>query len=211
MNKNYILISGGPDSTTLAKKLSDEGESLEGLYIDYGQPQAAVEFDAAIAAGNDLNIRVNRLDLSGLSRSIIDAGGNPAGMACTETANAYAPVLLAGTFAASMGAERLYAGYHQGDVSAFAGIKNNLVAQQDAIRAVGHGAFTKFEIVAPFFNLTKEEVLVKGSQLGVKFDSTWSCSKPSASNVQCGSCNPCQNRKAAFANANLTDKTNYIT
>jgi len=54
----------------------------------------------------------------------------------------------------------------------------------------------------------KKAVLKKGYDvLGDKIFSTWSCYKNGK--VQCGKCESCNNRKAAFLEAGIDDKTLY--
>ena len=52
-------------------------------------------------------------------------------------------------------------------------------------------------------------LLKKGYDVfGDKIFNTWSCYKNG--NMQCGKCESCNNRKAAFVEAGIEDKTHYL-
>jgi 7-cyano-7-deazaguanine synthase len=57
--------------------------------------------------------------------------------------------------------------------------------------------------------LSKKQLLKKGYDvLGDKIFNTWSCYKNGK--IQCGKCESCNNRKAAFVEADIKDKTSYL-
>jgi 7-cyano-7-deazaguanine synthase len=62
------------------------------------------------------------------------------------------------------------------------------------------------EVVRPFAGLGKREVMLRGRELPL--DLTFSCIQP-AGEQHCGQCNKCAERRHAFANAGLNDKTLY--
>ena len=58
-------------------------------------------------------------------------------------------------------------------------------------------------------NISKSQVLQKGYKvLRKKIFKTWSCY--SNKKFHCGSCESCNNRKAAFVEAGIPDKTKYL-
>lgn len=73
------------------------------------------------------------------------------------------------------------------------------------------GIRKKIEIWSPFRDgLTKSELLKKGHRvLGDKIFNTWSCYENKK--FHCGTCESCNNRKAAFVKAKLLDKTKYLS
>jgi len=73
------------------------------------------------------------------------------------------------------------------------------------------GIRKKIVIWSPFRGgLTKSELLKKGSRvLGDKIFNTWSCYDNKK--LHCGTCESCNNRKAAFVKAKLLDKTKYLS
>lgn len=62
------------------------------------------------------------------------------------------------------------------------------------------------QIIRPFENLTKSQVLALGRHLPL--DLTFSCLRP-ITGLHCGHCNKCAERKTAFADAGLPDRTAY--
>jgi 7-cyano-7-deazaguanine synthase len=71
-------------------------------------------------------------------------------------------------------------------------------------RAVGG----RVRIVQPYLNLKKEEVLRRGRALPLEL--TFSCIRPRQGR-HCGACNKCAERRRAFAEADLPDRTPYFT
>jgi 7-cyano-7-deazaguanine synthase len=75
-------------------------------------------------------------------------------------------------------------------------------------RAVSAGLDHRIEIVAPFAELRKEDVIARGSALGVPWELTLSCMS-AADGVHCGRCSKCRERLQAFAATGLTDPAAY--
>ena len=65
----------------------------------------------------------------------------------------------------------------------------------------------KLKILTPFLNRSKKEVMRLGSHLPLEF--TFSCLAPKGL-LHCGKCNKCMERKRAFRNSKLIDKTRYV-
>lgn len=66
----------------------------------------------------------------------------------------------------------------------------------------------RVSIVRPFAGLTKPEVMRLGHELGVPLELTFSCIAPVAG-AHCGCCNKCAERKKAFREARIKDRTRY--
>ena len=64
-------------------------------------------------------------------------------------------------------------------------------------------------IHTPLLNLSKAEIIKKGSALGVKYELTHSCYCPTADGLSCGDCDSCIHRKKGFADAGISDPTRY--
>ena len=79
--------------------------------------------------------------------------------------------------------------------------------ETDGIRS---GIRKRIAIWSPYkAKLSKKQLLKKGYDvLGDKIFNTWSCYKNGK--VQCGKCESCNNRKAAFLEAGIEDKTSYL-
>ena len=75
-------------------------------------------------------------------------------------------------------------------------------------RAVSTGLDHRIEIAAPFAAMRKEQVITRGSALGVPWELTLSCMSP-ADGMHCGRCSKCRERLQAFAAAGQQDPADY--
>jgi 7-cyano-7-deazaguanine synthase len=64
-------------------------------------------------------------------------------------------------------------------------------------------------IHTPLINLTKAEIIKKGTSLGLDYGLTHSCYDPSPHGRACGACDSCLIRKKGFAQAGVNDPTRY--
>jgi len=65
----------------------------------------------------------------------------------------------------------------------------------------------RLRIEAPLLGLSKRDVIVKGLELGVPLQETWSCWR--AATIQCGRCEGCLTRRRLFKELNIEDETVY--
>ena len=75
-------------------------------------------------------------------------------------------------------------------------------------RALSLGLGSGIEIVAPFLDLHKSDVIKLGQSLGVPLALTLSCMQPTRG-LHCGQCSKCRERRDAFREAGVTDATEY--
>ena len=75
-------------------------------------------------------------------------------------------------------------------------------------RALSLGLDHALEIDAPFADVGKADVVRRGVQLGIDFNLTLSCMKPSPRH--CGVCSKCRERHDAFLEAGVADRTAYV-
>ncbi|MET2984800.1 7-cyano-7-deazaguanine synthase [Aureibaculum conchae] len=211
MGKEFILMSGGLDSTTLAYHLKNEKKiNIEGLFMDYGQPTSSEELKTVRDIGNDLQINIRRVDLSTIWSNFENEGLDPYAAACTETANIFAPILLAATFAYAAGSTKLYSAFHATDVQLFSSTVPVLKSQEKIMEEVSKKKGVNFQYALPFINYSKAQVIEIGHSLKVPFEKTLTClNNDKTSEGHCGECNPCKTRRKAFKEANIFDKTNY--
>lgn len=84
-------------------------------------------------------------------------------------------------------------------------------------RALSTGLDWPIEVEAPYRNLDKSDVIRRGLALGVPFELTLSCMRPSprlegaagAPFEHCGACSKCRERREAFAVAGAEDPAPY--
>ena len=73
-------------------------------------------------------------------------------------------------------------------------------------RAVNQAVDGRVRVLRPYDGLHKAEVIRRG--VGLPLELTFSCIRPAAS-LPCGQCNKCAERKRAFAEAGVPDRTQY--
>jgi len=77
-------------------------------------------------------------------------------------------------------------------------------------RALSLGLNHEIEVVAPFASLHKNDVIKLGVELGVPLELTLSCMNPQ-NGKHCGLCSKCRERRDAFHEAGVEDKSEYAT
>jgi 7-cyano-7-deazaguanine synthase len=80
----------------------------------------------------------------------------------------------------------------------------------DFSKAAGEALAFKVQIVTPFRQMTKTEVVCCGVRLDLPLHLSFSCLAPKRGR-HCGQCNKCAERQRAFSDAGVVDKTKYST
>ena len=94
---------------------------------------------------------------------------------------------------------------HGGDHAIYPDCRPEFVqAMSEASKA---GTYPGIEVLAPYTDLTKTDIALRGKKLGIDYSETWSCYK--GGEVHCGKCGTCVERKEALRNAGIEDKTEY--
>ena len=186
-----ICLSGGMDSTVLAYKLKHEGEELYSLTFHYGQSHYC-ETLAAKRIADALGIPNKLIDF----QPVVGRGQNAltGGEGSPVVPNRNATMLsLAVTYAEGIGATEVHYCPTKEDFELFPDCRSDFVAAFNAMLEVSESRATVF---APFINMSKGEIAVLGSKLGVPFGETWSCY--AGGEEPCGVCLACQTRKEAL-------------
>ena len=215
MKKAVCLLSGGPDSATVAAIARREGNEIYCLTFDYGQI-AAKEIESAKKLAAELGAKEHRiLDISfmrdlygpGVS-SLLDAGMP---MPREFDRSLIVPfrngimLAIAAGYATTVGAEVIFYGAHGGDASFYPDCREEFVSAIERAAMLGTGA--ELSIKNPLAKLSKAEVIRLAKELGVPLELTWSCYLNRAKH--CGRCESCLNRKRAFEEARVRDPTAY--
>ena len=218
--KSVIVFSGGLDSACTAAVLRRQ-HRLHGITFLYGQ-RAAAEAAAAKRLASAVGLEEHRTvdigfmrDLYGSSNALTDPGASIPpkfrGSIVVPARNAVF-ITIAAAWAYSIGARTVVYGAHAGDANypdcrpAFArSIEAALArAESDAISA---GRRKPVEVWSPYAKgMTKADLLEAGyAELGDAVFDKWGLGR----GRQCGRCESCANRRAAFAKAGIGDKTRY--
>jgi 7-cyano-7-deazaguanine synthase len=212
MNTNtthLLMISGGIDSAILAYySKSINLDVIGAVFFDYGQEAAQRELHYSRRVTLDTGIPFEPVNISGLKYlffGVIPTDYHPlmAECECNDPALAHA---IAATYAILRGAHRVLVGITKSDVDRFPGLPEYVTKFSEAMSVLNN---IDFQLVAPFIDLPKVEVLNRGVALGVDLGNSWACYSGNA--VHCGRCPGCRRRQEAFASAKLADPTEYAT
>ena len=215
MKDSVIIVSGGLDSITL---LYDKAETTAlAVSFDYGQNHGAKELPFAAHHCRKLGIPHITIPLSFMHRyfksSLLDgAEAIPEGHYAEENMKSTVVpfrngimLAIATGIAESHGLKRVYIANHGGDHTIYPDCRPDFIQAMDG--AATAGTFVNVRIEAPYTNITKADIVRRGTALGVDYSKTWSCYK--GSDVHCGKCGTCVERKEAFLEAGVKDPTEY--
>ncbi len=216
-----MLVSGGLDSATVLAMARERGHSCHALSFDYGQ-RHRVELDAArrvATALGALEHRVLALPIGELGGSALtDRSVAVPELATTGIPVTYVParntlfLACALGYAEVLGSRDIYIGVNAIDYSGYPDCRPEFIAAFErlanlATKAGVEGA--EIHIHAPLIELTKAEIIRRGTALGVDYAMTISCYQPDFEGLACGRCDSCRLRRAGFEKAGIADPTRY--
>jgi 7-cyano-7-deazaguanine synthase len=221
MKRAVVLVSGGLDSATALAIARADGFACHALSFDYGQ-KAAAELDAARSVASSLGAvehRVVPIDLSAFGGSAL----TDASIAVPEAPTTGIPVTyvparntvflaLALAWSEVLGSRDIFIGVNAVDYSGYPDCRPEFVAAFEALANVATKAGIegeRFRIHTPLIDLTKAEIVKRGSALGVDYARTVSCYQPDPDGAACGRCDSCRLRREGFAAAGIPDPTRY--
>lgn len=218
-----VLLSGGLDSATTAALAARDGFAVHALSVDYGQRHAG-EIAAARRVATNLAIAehvVVRMDLRAIGGSALtadiavprndDPGADRIPVTYVPARNTLLLSLALG-WAEVVGAYDIFIGVNALDYSGYPDCRPEFIRAFEKLANVATkagvtgGAFT---IHAPLMDMSKAEIIRRGTELGVDYASTTSCYDPAADGRACGECDACQLRLRGFAEAGIADPIAY--
>lgn len=217
-----VLLSGGLDSATCLAIAKNEGFACHCLSVDYGQRHAAELAAAArvATAHGAVGHRVVHLDMGQFGGSALtDAAiavpvdGVKPGIPVTYVpARNTIMLALALGWAETLGARDIFVGVNAVDYSGYPDCRPAFVAAFErlanlATKAGVEGHATR--IHAPLIDLSKADIIRRGTALGVDYALTVSCYQADAQGRACGRCDACRLRREGFAAAGVADPTAY--
>jgi 7-cyano-7-deazaguanine synthase len=214
-----VLLSGGLDSATAGAIARSEGFDLHALTVAYGQRHVR-EIEAAREVANALGVDrhvVLHVDLSAFGGSALtDAIDVPKDrdLDARDIPSTYVParntvfLSLALAWAETLGARDIFIGVNALDYSGYPDCRPEFVEAFERMAALATKAGVeggRFTIHAPLMRMTKNEIIQRGTALGVDYGLTHSCYDPDASGRPCGHCDSCLLRARGFAEAGMAD------
>jgi 7-cyano-7-deazaguanine synthase len=220
IDKNaVVLLSGGLDSATVLAIATDLGYRCHALSVDYGQRHRS-ELRAAenVAASMSAILKTVKLDLrtfggSALTDDIAVPEEETDGIPVTYVPARNTIMLsLALAWAEVLGACDIFIGVNAVDYSGYPDCRPEFInAYEDmanlATKAgvVGH----RLAIHTPLIDLSKADIIRRGTALGVDYAMTVSCYQADDEGRACGVCDSCRIRAAGFKAADVNDPTRY--
>lgn len=218
MKTNIIIVSGGLDSVTLMHKIHQKGEKLKAVTFDYGSKHNEMEqyFAAHHASKLGYEHIVIKMDFINqyFKSDLLQSGGEiPEGHYADENMKkTVVPfrngimLSIAAGLAESEGSEYIYIGSHFGDHAIYPDCRESFVMPMR--EAIVQGTYNAPILVAPFTNMSKADIAKVADELGYNYWLTYSCYK--GGEVHCGRCSTCFERREAFYNAGVDDRTSYL-
>ena len=215
MKDGVIIVSGGMDSITLLYERKDE--IALGISFDYGSNHNAREIPFARMHSERLGIRHLVINLSFIHhyfKSSLLSGADKIPEGSYDDDNMKSTVVpfrngimlsIAVGIAESEGLTKVFIANHGGDHAIYPDCREEFIEAIDA--ASQAGTYEHVRILAPYTNITKTDIALRGKQLGIDYSETWSCYK--GGEVHCGKCGTCVERKQALREAGLEDTTQY--
>jgi 7-cyano-7-deazaguanine synthase len=216
-----VLLSGGMDSALCAAIAKKEGWKIAALHLNYKQRtekrelhsfnQLADYYNAKYKLIVDINY-LSQIGGSSLTDSNIEVSvGN---FDSNDIPTSYVPfrnanfLAIATSWAEVIGANAVYIGANQLDYSGYPDCRSEFYDSFQKVIETGTKPETNIKIIAPIINFTKKDIVVKGSELGLPFNLTWSCYKNN--DKACGVCDSCVLRLKGFKEAGIEDPVEYV-
>ncbi|MEQ1841580.1 MAG: 7-cyano-7-deazaguanine synthase QueC [Verrucomicrobiales bacterium] len=211
-------VSGGLDSVVALHDAASAHEIVTALSFDYGSKHNHREIPLARLHAERLGVPHQLIDLGFINRlftSDLLSSGGPIPEGHYEEATMKATVVpfrngiflaIAAGFAESAGAEGLVIAAHAGDHAIYPDCREPFMWAMGS--AIELGTYAGIRLLRPFIDSRKEDIVVRGNELGVDFSLTWSCYL--GGETHCGRCGTCVERREAFLIAGLPDPTHYL-
>lgn len=180
-----VLFSGGLDSTVCATMAHADGQLVGCLFVDYGQPAAQYELEAARmwCIKHHIDLRVYSTDMP------IDTMAIGAGMKGARVVPGRNAILLslAVSYACEVGAREVWYGATRSDWQDYADCRSEFVSRFSDMAYGTYGVSVR----TPLGLSWRADVRALALELGVDAARCWSCYEPK-DGVPCGTCNSCR-------------------
>jgi 7-cyano-7-deazaguanine synthase len=217
-----VLLSGGLDSATTLAMARAAGHDCHCLSIDYGQRHRS-ELDAAARVARALGAKVHkvvRIDLGAVGGSALTDSAIPVPVNGVQPGIPVTYVPARNTIMLSLalaeaevaGAADIWFGANAVDYSGYPDCRPDFMRAFETLANLATKAAVegrRLRLHTPIIELSKADIIRRGTALGVDFALTVSCYQADAGGRACGVCDSCRLRRAGFEGAGLADPTHY--
>ncbi len=212
MKDSVLILSGGMDSTTLLYDCLDR--IAVAVTFDYGSNHNRREIECARYHCRKLGVEHLVIELGFMSKyfsSSLLEGADAIPEGNYDDENMKSTVVpfrngimlsVAAGVAESRGLKHVMMANHGGDHAIYPDCRPEFVRNMSA--AIAAGTYDGITLVAPYTNMTKGEIAVRGVSLGVDYSRTYSCYK--GEEKPCGKCGTCRERAEALAFAGIKEE-----
>jgi 7-cyano-7-deazaguanine synthase len=212
-----VLVSGGMDSVTALHDAKERYEVKLGLSFDYGSKHNPRELPCAAEQCLEAGVPHRVFDLrfvNHLFRSALLTSGGPVPDGHYADQNMKQTVVpfrngimlaIAAGVAESEDCAGVVIAAHAGDHSIYPDCREEFM--KPMAEAMRRGTYAQIELLRPFIDMTKTDIVRRGVELNVNYAETWSCYK--GGELHCGRCGTCTERREAFIQAGVPDPTRY--
>lgn len=224
--KGVVLLSGGLDSSTTLAIARDAGYELYAISFDYGQKhrfelESARKLASAMGVQQHVVISLNLGQFGGSALTSdleVPKGRSTADMEAAIPVT-YVParntvfLSVALGWAEVLGASDLFIGVNAVDYSGYPDCRPEFVEAFERLAQLatktGVEGSARWRVHAPLIDLTKADIIRRGTTLGVDYALTHTCYDPDDQGRACGRCDACLLRLEGFAQAGLPDPATY--
>lgn len=215
--KALVVTSGGLDSTTLLWDVASRGyDEVRAVTFDYGARHSK-EIDCARSNCQLMGIPHDVIELEVLESLAAIAGsalvnrnvdvphvrdvmGDPQPVTYVPNRNMIFLSVVA-ALAEAYGCEHLYYGAQKHDIYGYWDATPNFLSAMNAVFSLNRKK--PVQLLAPYINHSKGDIIRRGIELGVDYSETWSCYN--GGEKPCGTCSTCAERIKGFADNGLID------
>ncbi|UCG48553.1 MAG: 7-cyano-7-deazaguanine synthase QueC, partial [Phycisphaerales bacterium] len=205
-----VLLSGGLDSATTLAIARNEEFDCHALTFSYGQRHSR-EIEAALKVAESLGAaehRVIEIDLACFGGSALTDPAaavpkdRPALGDSAQIPPTYVParntvfLSYALAWAEVLGAFDIFIGVNATDYSGYPDCRPEFIAAFERTANLATAAAVKgrgqYRVHTPIIEMTKAQIILTGTKLGVDYSLTYSCYDPDEKGRSCGRCDACR-------------------
>ena len=218
--KGVVLLSGGIDSSTTLAVARDMGYDTFALTILYGQRherevRSARDIASSMGVVEHTTIQLpNDMFRSG---SLTTDEEVPEGAGTEDNIpSTYVParnlvfLSIAVGYAEVISADSVFIGVTSVDYSGYPDCRPEFIRSFQETSRLGTKRGIEghpIRIITPLIDMSKEEIIKWGRELGVDYSLTWSCYR--GGEKACGRCDSCKHRLKGFERSGIEDPVEY--